>query len=82
MSLVALDLGTINDQARGPGKRRLIVQIGLVSLMVTTALSGFFFTDAHQQALIDLREGGRQMRIAQEALMEAEAYVLNRVNWG
>ncbi len=78
MSLVALDLGTVDHQARGLGKRRLIVQIGLVSLMVTTALSGFFFTNAHQQALIDLREGGRQMRIAQEALMEAEAYVLNR----
>ncbi|ABY30088.1 GGDEF domain-containing protein [Methylorubrum extorquens] len=79
MSLVAMELGTVNQrQASGPGKRRLSVQIGLVSLMVTTALSGFFFTNAHQQALIDLREGGRQMRIAQEALMDAESYVLNK----
>jgi hypothetical protein len=79
MSLVAMELGAIDQrQVSGPGKRRLSVQIGLVSLMVTTALSGFFFTNAHQQALIDLREGGRQMRIAQEALMDAESYVLNK----
>jgi GGDEF domain-containing protein len=74
-----MELGAVDQrQASGPGKRRLSVQIGLVSLMVTTALSGFFFTNAHQQALIDLREGGRQMRIAQEALMDAESYVLNK----
>ncbi|CAA2145199.1 GGDEF domain-containing protein [Methylobacterium bullatum] len=63
---------------RGNGRHRLATQVGLVVVMITIVLSGFFYTNRHQQALIDLREGGRQMRIAQEALMGAEAYVLNR----
>ncbi|GLS42512.1 GGDEF domain-containing protein [Methylobacterium brachythecii] len=58
--------------------RRLIGQFCLVGLMITIVLSGFFFTNWNQQALLDLREGGRQMRIAQEALMDAEGYVLNK----
>lgn len=79
MSLVTMELETVHHRkSYGRGRHRLIVQIGLVSLMVAAALSGFFFTNAHQQALINLREGGRQMRIAQEALMDAETYVLNR----
>ncbi|KQT52345.1 diguanylate cyclase [Aureimonas sp. Leaf454] len=57
---------------------RLLGQIGLVVASITIVLSGFFFTNHHQQALLDLREGGRQMRIAQEALMDAEGYVLNK----
>lgn len=65
-------------ERRGNARRRLLAQVGLVVVMITIVLSGFFYTNAHQQALIDLREGGRQMRIAQEALMDAEAYVLNR----
>ncbi|MCK2057055.1 GGDEF domain-containing protein [Methylobacterium sp. 37f] len=63
---------------RGNAPQRFIAQVGLVVVMITIVLSGFFYTNTHQQALIDLREGGRQMRIAQEALMDAETYVLNR----
>lgn len=63
---------------RGNARQRFIAQVGLVVVMITIVLSGFFYTNTHQQALIDLREGGRQMRIAQEALMDAETYVLNR----
>ena len=58
--------------------RRFVGQLCLVFLMITIVLSGFFFTNWNQQTLIDLREGGRQMRIAQEALMDAEGYVLNK----
>lgn len=60
-------------------QRGLIFQAGLVLLMMAMVLAGFFYTNAQQQALIDLREGGRQMRIALGALMEADAFVLNRV---
>ncbi len=66
-------------------QRGLIVQAGLVVLMMAMVLAGFFFTNGQQQALIDLREGGRQMRITLDSLMEAEAFVLNRVildQWG
>lgn len=69
--------GLFRDRRASPGYR-LLGQIGLVGLMIGIVLSGFFFTNSHQQALLDLREGGRQMRIAQEALMDAEAYVLNK----
>lgn len=60
-------------------QRSLILQGGLVLLMMAMVLAGFFFTSAQQQTLIDLREGGRQMRITLDNLMEAEAFVLNRV---
>lgn len=63
---------------RGDARYRLVAQVGLVVIMITIVLSGFFYTNRHQQALIDLREGGRQMRIAQEALLDAETYILNR----
>ena len=79
MALSERELGTSTTSNRHSNVRhRLAVQISLIVFMITIVLSGFFYTNQHQQALIDLREGGRQMRIAQEALMDAEAYVLNR----
>lgn len=68
----------IHNVFRSNPRRRLIAQAGLVVLMVGIVVSGFFFTNAQQQAMIDLREGGRQMRIAQEALLDAELYALNK----
>jgi hypothetical protein len=79
MALSERELGTPTRSTRRSNVRhRLAAQVGLIVVMITIVLSGFFYTNRHQQALIDLREGGRQMRIAQEALMDAEAYVLNR----
>ncbi|MCE4223505.1 GGDEF domain-containing protein [Methylobacterium sp. C25] len=65
-------------ERQGLIRRRMVGQVCLVLLMITIVMSGFFFTNWNQQALLDLREGGRQVRIAQEALMDAEAYVLNK----
>lgn len=49
--------------------RHFVGQVCLVLLMITIVLSGFLFTNWNQESLIDLREGGRQTRIAQEAPM-------------
>lgn len=79
-----MDLGQPSDRVititpGGGFQRGLILQAGLVLVMMAMVLVGFFFTNAQQQTLIDLRESGRQMRIALESLMDADASVLHLV---
>ena len=60
-------------------QQRLIMQGGLVLTMLSAVLASFVFTTDQQRTLTDLREGVRQVRMAHEALVEANSYVLNRV---
>ncbi|KQT84235.1 GGDEF domain-containing protein [Methylobacterium sp. Leaf466] len=57
---------------------RLILQGGLVLAMLAAVLASFIFTNTQRRTLIDLREGGRQVRIAQEAVADAAAHVFHR----
>jgi diguanylate cyclase (GGDEF)-like protein len=54
----------------------------LVVMLVATEVGGFLFTAHHQQALIELRNDTREMRILQQALVDrkesAEDYLLTR----
>ncbi len=67
-------------QVREPRTRTIqLLAMLLVLMMVATQFAGFLFTVRQHEALIDVRNDTRDMRITQQALVDAEDAVANFV---
>lgn len=66
-----------DDARRRLGLSSTAITVGLLAVMIALVVGGFAFVSHQQSRLAELRETTRQMRMARQAVMEADVAVLN-----
>ena len=78
--MISRTIKKVAGQAHGTRVRIIqLLAMLLVLMMVATQFAGFLFTVAQHEALINVRNDTRDMRIAQQALVDAEDAVASFV---